>query len=67
MKNFLSGPNGQLFALLFMSFAAGVMAMVAFEYVLRGNSVWMLYAGVTFIFLVSISLNAVRFRKTIPS
>jgi hypothetical protein len=67
MKNFLNGPSGQLFALFFMSFAAGALAMVAFESALRSNSVWMLYAGVTFIFLVSISLNAVRFRKTIPS
>jgi hypothetical protein len=65
MKNFLNGPGGQLSALLFMAFAAGALAMVAFEAFLRSNSTWMLYAGVTVVFLVAITLNAGRLIKTI--
>jgi hypothetical protein len=55
------------FMLLFMAFGAGVLAMTAAETALRGNSMWMLHAGVTFILLIGISVNAVRLRKTFPS
>lgn len=60
MKSILNGPGTQLFALLFMSFAAGALAIVAFERALRKDSEWMILAGVTVIFLVTIGINAIR-------
>lgn len=50
-----------------MSFAAGALAMVAFESMLRSNQVWMVYAGVTVVMLVTVTLNAGRLLKTLPS
>ena len=56
----MTGPGAQLFALLLMSFAAGALAIVAFERALRNDSEWMIWAGVTVIFLVTLSINAIR-------
>jgi len=68
MKSVLNGPGAQLFAMLFMSFAAGALAIVAFKGALRNDSEWMILAGVTVIFLVTIGINAVRLiRKTSAS
>ncbi|MGH6708226.1 MAG: hypothetical protein ACREEK_04575 [Bradyrhizobium sp.] len=65
MKSVLNAPGAHLFALLFMSFAAGALAIVAFERALRNDSEWMILAGVTVIFLVTICINAIRLiRKT---
>jgi hypothetical protein len=68
MKSVLNGPSAHLFALLFMSFAAGALAIVAFERALRNDSEWMILAGVTVIFLATIGINAIRLiRKTSAS
>jgi K+-transporting ATPase A subunit len=68
MKNILNGPGAQLVAMLSMSFAAGALAMVAFGSALRNNSEWMILAGVTVVFLVTIGINAIRLiRKTSAS
>ena len=54
--------------MLSMSFAAGALAMVAFGSALRNNSEWMILAGVTVVFLVTIGINAIRLiRKTSAS
>jgi hypothetical protein len=68
MKNILNGPGAQLVAILSMSFAAGALAMAAFGSALRNNSEWMILAGVTVVFLVTIGINAIRLiRKTSAS
>ena len=68
MKSVLNGPCAQLFALLSMSFAAGTLAIVAFEGALRNNnSEWMILACVTVVFLVTIGINAVRFIRKISA
>ncbi len=67
MKINLNGPGGQLFGVVCMSFAAGALAIVAFERFLRNDNEWMVFAAVTVTFFVTISINAVRLRKAIPA
>jgi hypothetical protein len=68
MKSVLNGPGARLFVMLSMSFAAGALAIVAFGRALRNDSEWMILAGVTVVFLVTIGINAVRLiRKTSAS
>jgi hypothetical protein len=66
MKRFLSGPSGQIFALICISFGAGTSMMTALQAFFRGNATWMIYAGLTILFCVVTGINAVRLRKTIP-
>jgi hypothetical protein len=67
MKSVLNGPGAQLCAMLSMSFAAGTLAIVAFGRALRNDSEWMILAGVTVVFLVTIGINAIRLIRKISA
>jgi hypothetical protein len=66
MKSFLSGPGGQIFALICMSFGAGAVMMTALQFFLRSNINWIFYAGLTALLCVATGINAVRLRRTLP-
>jgi hypothetical protein len=66
MKSFLNGPGGQIFALICISFGAGGLMITALQYFLRGNTTWMMYAGLTALLCVVTGFNAVRLRRTLP-
>jgi len=53
--------------MLSMSFAAGTLAIVAFGRALRNDSEWMILAGVTVVFLVTIGINAIRLIRKISA
>jgi hypothetical protein len=65
MKQFLSGPGGQIFALICISFGAGAGMMTALQLSLRGSGTWFMFAGLTALLCVVVSITAVRLRKTI--
>jgi hypothetical protein len=66
MKRFLSGPDGQIFALICVSFGAGAGMITTLQLFLRGDASWMVFAVLTVLLCVVIVIAAVSLRKAIP-
>ena len=67
MKRFSSGPDGQIFALICVSFGAGAGMITTLQLLLRGDAPWTIFAGlITVLLCVVIVIVAVSVRKAIP-
>ena len=64
MKRFLSGPDGQIFALICVSFGAGAGMMTTLQLFLSADAPWVMFAGLTVLLCVVIVITAVRIRST---
>ena len=66
MKSFLNGPSGQIFAIAFLSFSAGTIALLAFEKFLRSDAAGWFWSLLAALLCFSVAANCVRLRKLIP-